>query len=96
MTWYDWAAGWIRWDSAQLSRIEDQQNLITGKVNAMADVLDKLKADFEAYQEKVTTTLTDLKAKVAALTTGALDPAKAQTIDDEITAATNALAPPAA
>jgi hypothetical protein len=66
---------------------------LSTKVKTMSDVLDTLKSDFEAYQTLVTTTLKGLNDKVAALSAGALDPAKADAIDAEIKAAITALTP---
>lgn len=84
--WADWVGGWLRWDNTRLDALER-------KVADMADVLDTLKTDFEAYKGLVDTTLAGLQAKVTALTAGQLDPTKAQAIDDEINAARKALAP---
>lgn len=63
------------------------------KVEQMSDVLDTLKSDFEAYQTLVGTTLTALNDKLAGLTAGQLDPAKAEAVDAEIKAAISALTP---
>jgi hypothetical protein len=95
MTFRDWVIGWINWlrgaDAAQEIRISTLER----KVNLMADVLDTLKADFESYQALVTTTLGNLQAKIASLSAGALDPAKAEAIDAEVKAAIAQLTPPA-
>ncbi len=61
------------------------------RMQEMADVLDQLKSDFEAYKASVDAALTALGDKLKVQ----LDPAKAQAIDDEINAAKAALNPPA-
>lgn len=76
LTW-DQFNSWV-WDS-----IRDLQH----KVATMANLLDTLKSDFEAYKAAVDAELDDLKTRL----TGALDPAQAQLIDDEINAAKAAL-----
>jgi hypothetical protein len=59
----------------------------------MSDVLDTLKADFEAYKSSVDSALAALNQKIATITAGQLDPAKVQEIDNEINAARAALNP---
>jgi hypothetical protein len=58
-------------------------------VFAMANVLDNLKADFEAYKALVDAQITALGTRLK----DALDPAQAQLVDDEINAAKAALTP---
>jgi hypothetical protein len=92
--WFNYFLSRFRSDEAREALLESRVTLLEGKVKAMSDVLDAVKADFEAYQTLVNSTLTALQAKVAGLLAGQLDPAKAQAIDDEIKAATAALTPP--
>lgn len=86
---------WILWLRNRLFTDETRISALEGKVKTMSDALDAIKSDFEAYQALVNTTLTNLNAKITSLTTGALDPAKAEAIDTEIKAAITALTPPA-
>ena len=93
-SWYDWVStnlsrliAWLRVDNSRLDALEKE-------IRKMSDVLDTLKSDFEAYQQKVNDTLVALNQKISDLTAGQLDPAKAQAIDDEVKAAIAALAPP--
>jgi len=87
--WIKWLIGWVKFDNSRLDTLEK-------KVKEMSDILDTLKADFEAYKGTVDETLAKLQATITQLTQGQLDPAKAQAIDDEINAARNALNPPSA
>lgn len=92
MSWFDWATGWIRWDSATLRDHEKRLSILERKALVMGDVLDTLKDDFEAYKAAVDAKLTELGDKLKLQ----LDPAKAQLVDDEINAAKAALNPPSA
>ncbi len=91
MTWYEWAQSWILNLRGRLFTDEARISLIEKEVRNMADVLDQLKSDFEAYKASVDAALTALGDKLKVQ----LDPAKAQAIDDEINAAKAALNPPA-
>jgi hypothetical protein len=86
---------WIYYEQRQIDALTKRVTLLEGKVTKMSDVLDTLKADFEAYKALVDSTLSGLQTKVAGLLAGQLDPAKAQAIDDEINAAKASLTPPA-
>lgn len=87
---------WVVWLRNRLCTDEGRLSQLERKVKEMSDVLDTVKADFEAYQTLVNTTLKGLNDKINSLTAGQLDPAKAQAIDTEIKAAITALQPPAA
>lgn len=95
MTLQDWAWGWIVWLRNRLFTDESRISTLEVKVKKMSDILDTLKADFEAYKTLVDETLAKLQANIAALTAGQLDPVKAAAIDDEINAARQALLPSA-
>lgn len=86
---------WIVWLRNRLTTDETRISALEGKVKAMADVLDQVKADFESYKSTVDSKFAELQQKIADLLAGQLDPAKAQAIDDEINAARAALNPPA-
>ncbi len=93
MTFYDWTIGWIKWLAGEDASLEKRLTSLEQRVNAMADALDDIKADFEDYQTKVNATLTALNTKINGMVTG-LDPAKAAAVDAEIKAAIAVLATP--
>lgn len=93
MTWYEWMERAVAWCKEKIKSEDTQLKTLTEKVSKMSDILDTLKADFEAYKQLVDASLTALQTKIADLTAGQLDPAKAAAIDAEINAAKAALNP---
>lgn len=92
--WIDSTWSWVVWLRKRLFTDEARMNALEERIDKMSDVLDTLKADFEAYKGAVDQRLADLAATIAGLLAGQLDPAKAQLIDDEINAARAELNPP--